>query len=113
MIALPVDGSILYTESIYLQANEARMPQLKKVVLAMGDRLIYRDTFDEALAELRGAPVPSAPATTASGGAAPAQAPTLAGSADPALAERIRRLSEQAEELAKELQTLEKDTQKK
>ena len=49
MIALPVDGGFLYTESIYLQATEARMPQLKKVVLAMGDRLVYRDTFEEAL----------------------------------------------------------------
>ena len=31
------------------------MPQLKKVVLAMGNRLIYRDTYEEALAELAGA----------------------------------------------------------
>ena len=45
IIALPVTGGFLYVESIYIQATEARMPQLKKVVLAMGDRLIYRDTF--------------------------------------------------------------------
>ena len=32
------------------------MPQLKKVVLAMGDRLIYRDTFEQALAELTSGP---------------------------------------------------------
>ena len=54
IIALPVTGGFLYVESIYIQATEARMPQLKKVVLAMGDRLIYRDTFDQALAELTG-----------------------------------------------------------
>jgi uncharacterized protein len=113
MIALPVDGSILYTESIYLQANEARMPQLKKVVLAMGDRLIYRDTFDEALAELRGAPVPATPAPATAGSPAPVQAAASGGPNLPALTERLRHLSEQAEELAKELQTLEKDTQKK
>ena len=52
IIALPVTGGFLYLESIYIQATEARMPQLKKVVLAMGDRLIYRDTFDQALADL-------------------------------------------------------------
>ena len=45
IIALPVTGGFLYVETIYIQANEARMPQLKKVVLAMGDRLIYRDTL--------------------------------------------------------------------
>ena len=64
IIALPVTGGFLYVESIYIQATEARMPQLKKVVLAMGDRLIYRDTFDEALAELTGAPAPAKPTTT-------------------------------------------------
>ena len=28
------------------------MPQLKKIVLAVGDRLIYADTYDEALSQL-------------------------------------------------------------
>ena len=65
IIALPVTGGFLYVESIYIQATEARMPQLKKVVLAMGDRLIYRDTFDEALAELTGSPAASSPALPA------------------------------------------------
>ncbi|HYM12534.1 MAG TPA: UPF0182 family protein, partial [Bryobacterales bacterium] len=44
ILALPVSDGFLYVESIYIQATEARMPQLKKVVLAMGNRLIYRDT---------------------------------------------------------------------
>jgi uncharacterized membrane protein (UPF0182 family) len=39
-------------DPIYIQATEARMPQLKKVVLAVGNRLIYTDTYDEALAQL-------------------------------------------------------------
>jgi uncharacterized membrane protein (UPF0182 family) len=42
-------------EPIYIQANEARMPQLKKVVLAEGNTLIYADTYDQALAQLSGA----------------------------------------------------------
>ena len=52
-----------------IQAVEARMPQLKKIVLAMGNRLIYRDTFEQALEELTGeAPGqrPAAPVTTTS-----------------------------------------------
>ena len=52
IIALPVGESFLYVESIYIQAETARMPQLKKVVLAMGNRLIYEDSFEEALREL-------------------------------------------------------------
>jgi hypothetical protein len=57
MLALPVGDSFLYVESIYIQAETARMPQLRKVVLAMGNRLIYADTFEEALSQLSVEPV--------------------------------------------------------
>jgi len=115
VIALPVTGGFLYVESIYIQASEARMPQLKKVVLAMGDRLIYRDTFEQALADLTGAPGPSPPAATAAAASSPAAAPTPASIQQPstALAERISHLRDQAEQLAKELDALQKETQKK
>jgi uncharacterized membrane protein (UPF0182 family) len=108
IIALPVTGGFLYVESIYIQANEARMPQLKKVVLAMGDRLIYRDTFDEALADLTGAPAPArlAAATVASGSAT---APAASAKNTPTLEERLRALHDQAEQLTRELEKLEKE----
>jgi hypothetical protein len=122
IIALPVTGGFLYVESIYIQATEARMPQLKKVVLAMGDRLIYRDTFDEALADLQSGAPPSAPASsanaTASASAATptapaAAAPPGAGQNLPALSEQLKSLQTQAEQLARELQALQKQTEKK
>ena len=53
-LVLPVGNTFLYVEPIYIQATEARMPQLKKVVLAVGNRLIYADTYDQALAQLTG-----------------------------------------------------------
>jgi uncharacterized protein len=111
IIALPVTGGFLYVESIYIQATEARMPQLKKVVLAMGDRLIYRDTFDQALAELTGSPVPSKPPAEQAASQSP-QTPSQ-GKELPDLAERVRRIRDQAEQLVKELETLEKETGKK
>jgi uncharacterized membrane protein (UPF0182 family) len=52
MLALPIEDTFLFVEPIYIQASEARMPQLKKVVLAMGNTLIYRDTYEQALGEL-------------------------------------------------------------
>jgi uncharacterized membrane protein (UPF0182 family) len=112
IIALPVTGGFLYVESIYIQATEARMPQLKKVVLAMGDRLIYRDTFDQALAELTGGVVPSkaGPGAVIS---VQAPAPAAAGKEVPALAERVRQIRDQAEQLVRELETLEKEARKK
>ena len=51
-LVLPVGDTFLYVSPIYLQATQARMPQLKKVVLAVGNRLIYSDTYEEALAAL-------------------------------------------------------------
>jgi uncharacterized membrane protein (UPF0182 family) len=113
IIALPVTGGFLYVESIYIQATEARMPQLKKVVLAIGDRLIYRDTFEEAFADLTGTPSSFKPAVAAAGPASPPAPTAAAGQQLPALAGQIRHLREQAEELARELQTLEKQADKK
>ena len=109
IIALPVSGGFLYVEAIYIQATEARMPQLKKVVLAIGDRLIYRDTFEQALAELTG----GAPATAGAASAAPKPAAASNQPDVSALAERLKHLREQAEDLAKELEKLENDTRKK
>jgi uncharacterized protein len=63
-LVLPVGDTFLYMSPIYLQATQARMPQLKKVVLAVGNRLIYADTYEQALAQLggggAGTPVPAA-----------------------------------------------------
>ena len=53
-LVLPMGETFLYISPIYLQATQARMPQLKKVVLAVGNRLIYSDSYEQALAQLSG-----------------------------------------------------------
>jgi uncharacterized protein len=52
MMVLPLDQTFLYVEPIYIQSSEARMPQLKKVVIATGNELIYRNSYEEALSSL-------------------------------------------------------------
>ncbi len=52
MQVLPIDNTFLYVEPIYIQAKEARMPQMKKVVVAVGNTLIYTDNYDQAVAQL-------------------------------------------------------------
>ena len=47
-LVLPIDNSFLYVEPIYIQASQTSMPQLKKVALAMGNRLAYADTYEQA-----------------------------------------------------------------
>jgi uncharacterized membrane protein (UPF0182 family) len=56
MLVLPIGDTFLYVDPIYIQATQARMPQLKKVVLAEGNTLIYTDTYEEALVQLEAAP---------------------------------------------------------
>jgi uncharacterized membrane protein (UPF0182 family) len=51
-LVLPIDNSFLYVEPIYIQSSQTSMPQLKKVALAMGNKLAYADTYEQALAQL-------------------------------------------------------------
>ncbi len=110
MIAMPVGDNFLYVESIYIQAETARMPQLRKVVLAMGDKLVYEDNFELALAEIGTGDRHSDPASGATEIAA-----AVASSADSpdsglhAMARRIAALRRQARQLADELAALERD----
>jgi uncharacterized membrane protein (UPF0182 family) len=51
-LVLPIDNSFLYVEPLYIQAQQASMPQLKKVAVAMGNRLAYADTYEQAMQDL-------------------------------------------------------------
>ena len=84
MLVLPVGHTFLYVEPIYIQSTAAKMPQLKKIVLAEGNRMVYADTYDQALAELSGAGIAQIAAAAASAPGAPATAtPAGASSAPP------------------------------
>jgi uncharacterized membrane protein (UPF0182 family) len=119
ILVLPIDNTFLFVAPIYIQAAQARMPQLEKVVLAAGNELVYADTYQEALAQLagrqRGLPAPaiSSSATRATPAAAAAAAPaagadsrieTIRGHLD-----RYRTLSAQGKwaEAGKELEAVE------
>jgi len=75
MLVLPVEKTFLYVEPIYIQASQAKMPQLKKVALAMGNNLVYADTYAQALAQLAGEKLPVTPAESAPATAATATTP--------------------------------------
>jgi len=51
-LVLPVGNTFLYVEPIYIQATQARLPELKKVVLAAGKRIVYADDLSQAIAQL-------------------------------------------------------------
>jgi len=98
LIVIPVGRSLLYAEPIYLQAERSPMPELRIVVLAVQDRLVYGPTFDVALAALFGegqstlsvaASQPSPPSRTPATAATPSQAAPPA--SDAALIEEAAR----------------------
>lgn len=71
MLVLPMGQTFLYVEPIYIQASQAKMPQLKKVALAMGNNLVYADNYQEALAQLAGEKLPTTPEPPTSPTASP------------------------------------------
>jgi hypothetical protein len=60
MLVIPLADSLLYIEPIFLQANQSATPELRLVVLATQDRVVYGTTFQEALSKLVGAGAASA-----------------------------------------------------
>jgi len=55
LLVIPIGHALLYAEAIYLQAERSPMPELRLVVLALQDRLVYATTFEAALNDLFGA----------------------------------------------------------
>jgi uncharacterized membrane protein (UPF0182 family) len=51
---IPIEQSVLYVQPLYLRAEGGRIPELKRVVVAYQNRVVMRETLDDALAELFG-----------------------------------------------------------
>ena len=54
LLVIPCGKALLYAEPIYLQAERSPMPELRLVVLALQDRLVYGPTFDVAMRAMFG-----------------------------------------------------------
>ncbi|HLH21061.1 MAG TPA: UPF0182 family protein [Chloroflexota bacterium] len=72
-LVIPIGNSNLYVKPIYLQASQGQFPELRRVVVASGNRIAMEPTLDDALARL----FENAPAS-------PGAAPPAASAAPPA-----------------------------
>jgi uncharacterized membrane protein (UPF0182 family) len=62
LVVIPIENSFLYVVPLYLKAEGTNFPQLKRVIVATGDKVVMEPTLDEALASLFGTtPGQSAP----------------------------------------------------
>ncbi len=59
LVVIPIENSFLYVVPLYLRAEGTNFPQLKRVIVATGDKVVMEPTLDGALAALFG----SAPKT--------------------------------------------------
>ncbi len=57
LLVIPIEGSILYVEPLYLQAAQIKIPQIKRVIVAYGQQVVMESTLEKALERIfTGAP---------------------------------------------------------
>lgn len=54
LLVLPINGSILYVEPLFLQAEQSQLPELARVIVAYGERVVMERTLAEALTAVFG-----------------------------------------------------------
>jgi uncharacterized membrane protein (UPF0182 family) len=63
LLVIPMDEAILYVEPIYLQAEASQLPELRRVIVAYGNRIAMEETLAEGLVRVIGSePVAEEPA---------------------------------------------------
>ncbi len=96
LMIVPIGGSLVYVEPLFLEAENAAIPQLERVLLARAGQVVMQPTFESAVAALlrgRGA-------GALAGSGEVAQEPggsTGVGALNPELLDRARRLVVEAE----------------
>jgi hypothetical protein len=73
LLAIPIEESLLYVQPLYLAAERGRLPELKRVIVAYGNRIAMDETLEASLQQLFGA------RPAAAGGPPVAGAPPAAG----------------------------------
>ena len=54
LLVIPLGESLLYAEPVYIRAEGVNFPELKRVILATGDKVVMEDSLGAALASLTG-----------------------------------------------------------
>lgn len=67
LFVIPIKDSLMYVEPVYLEASNQAIPEMKRVIVAYGDRISYSSNLEEALEDLFGGTYNSGP-VNASGG---------------------------------------------
>jgi uncharacterized membrane protein (UPF0182 family) len=56
LVVIPIENSFLYVIPLYLKAEGTNLPQLKRVIVAAGNKVVMEPTLDEAVSAVFGSP---------------------------------------------------------
>lgn len=54
LLAIPIKDALLYVEPLYLQSEQSKMPELRRVIVAHGDMVVMEPTLELALEKIFG-----------------------------------------------------------
>lgn len=54
LMVIPVEESLIYVQPLYLRAESVRIPELRRVIVAAGDRIAMEPTLEASLARIFG-----------------------------------------------------------
>ncbi|HXF83546.1 MAG TPA: UPF0182 family protein [bacterium] len=54
LLVIPIEDALLYVEPLFLQAERSQLPELRRVIVASGPRIVMAEGLEEALALLLG-----------------------------------------------------------
>ncbi|MER5772724.1 UPF0182 family protein [Streptomyces sp. NPDC002039] len=63
LLAVPLDGGMLYVEPVYVRSSNLKYPLLRKVLVTYGGQTAFEDTLEKALNVVFGAEAPTVPVT--------------------------------------------------
>jgi hypothetical protein len=70
LLAIPIEESLLYVQPLYLAAERGRLPELKRVITAFGNRIAMEETLEASLQRIFGGREPeTAPRPVVAAGA--------------------------------------------
>jgi uncharacterized protein len=80
LLVIPIEGSLIYVQPLYLRAQGGRIPELKRVIVAHESRVAMEETLEAGLRRLFGETAAAGEAAASRVGAAPATPPAADGS---------------------------------
>ena len=72
LLVIPIEESLIYVQPIFLRAEGGTIPELKRVVIAHGNRVVMSETLERGLAQLFGGETGPRAATAVAAAGAPA-----------------------------------------